>query len=92
MPTSSLALVNDDGTIKVVRYDSGDGKVSAVSARADLRNPDKQRAWGPRMESPVNWSGVIHVSGAHMGITQSTDFLHNMRFYLVQFPGKDEAK
>jgi len=92
VPTSSLALVNDDGAIKVVRYDSGDGKVPAVSARADLRNPDKQRAWGPRMESPVNWSGVIHVSGAHMGITQSTDFLHNMRFYLVQFPGSGEAE
>ena len=91
MPTSSIALVDDDGSLHVVRYDSGDGKVSAVSARADLRNPDRQGPWGIRMESPVRWSGVIHVSGAHMGITQAPDFIHNMRFYLVQFPdGKEE--
>lgn len=90
VPTSSLALVGDDGNLRVVRYDSGDGKVPAVSARADLRNPDSQGGWGPRMESPVRWKGVIHVSGAHMGITLSPDFLHNMRFYLVQFPDGDE--
>ncbi len=91
VPTSSIALVDDDGSLHVVRYDSGDGKVSAVSARADLRNPDRQGPWGIRMESPVRWSGVIHVSGAHMGITQAPDFIHNMRFYLVQFPdGKEE--
>jgi pimeloyl-ACP methyl ester carboxylesterase len=90
VPTSSLALVDEDGGLRVVRYDSGDGKVSAVSARADLRNPDKPGAWGPRMESPVRWNGVIHVSGAHMGITVAPDFLHNMRFYLVQFPDLDE--
>ena len=91
VPTSSIALVDDDGALHVARYDSGDGKVSAVSARADLRNPDNQGPWGIRMESPVHWSGVIHVSGAHMGITQAPDFIHNMRFYLVQFPdGKEE--
>ena len=91
VPTSSIALVDEDGGLRVVRYDSGDGKVPAVSARADLRNPDNlEAAWGPRMESPVNWKGVIHVSGAHMGITMATDFLHNMRFYLVQVPGAGE--
>ena len=90
VPTSSLALVDEDGGLRVVRYESGDVKVSAVSARADLRNPDRPGAWGPRMESPVRWNSVIHVSGAHMGITQAPDFLHNMRFYLVQFPDKNE--
>ena len=90
VPTSSLALTDDDGNLHVVRYDSGDGKVPAVSARADLRNPDNPGAWGPRIESPVRWKGVIHVSGAHMGITLSQDFLHNMRFYLVQFPDDNE--
>ena len=91
VPTSSLALVDENGGLRVVRYDSGDGKVPAVSARADLRNPDSRGGWGPRIESPVRWKGVIHVSGAHMGITLSQDFLHNMRFYLVQFPdGKEE--
>jgi len=90
VPTSSIALADDNGGLRIVRYDSGDGKVSAVSARADLRNPDARGAWGPRMESPVRWKGVIHVSGAHMGITLSPDFLHNMRFYLVQFP--DDAE
>ena len=90
VPTSSLALADENGGLRVVRYDSGDGKVSAVSARADLRNPDSREAWGPRMESPVRWNSVIHVSGAHMGITVAPDFLHNMRFYLVQFPDPDE--
>ena len=90
VPTSSLALVDENGGLRVVRYDSGDGKVSAVSARADLRNPDDPGAWGPRMKSPVRWNSVIHVSGAHMGITQAPDFLHNMRFYLVQFPDGGE--
>ena len=90
VPTSSLALVDENGGLRVVQYDSGDGKVPAVSARADLRNPDGPGAWGPRMESPVRWKGVIHVSGAHMGITVAPDFLHNMRFYLVQFPDPDE--
>ena len=90
VPTSSLALTDDKGNLRVVRYDSGDGKVSAVSARADLRNPDDPGAWGLKMESPVRWKGIIHVSGAHMGITLSQDFLHNMRFYLVQFPDDGE--
>ena len=89
--TSSLALVDGNGNLRVVRYDSGDGKVPAVSARADLRDPDSRGGWGPRIESPVRWNGIIHVSGAHMGITLSSEFLHNMRFYLVQFPnGKEE--
>ena len=90
VPTSSIALLDENGGLRVVRYDSGDGKVPAVSARADLRNPDSQGPWGLRMESPVRWKGVIHVSGAHMGITVAPDFLHNMRFYLVQFPGTGE--
>ena len=90
VPTSSIALLDENGGLRVVRYDSGDGKVPAVSARADLRNPDSQGPWGLRMESPVRWKGVIHVSGAHMGITVAPDFLHNMRFYLVQFPDPDE--
>lgn len=91
VPTSSVALADENGGLRVVCYDSGDGKVSAVSARADLRNPDAPGAWGIRMESPVRWSGVVHVSGAHMGITLAPDFIHNMRFYLVQFPdGKEE--
>lgn len=90
VPTSSVALADENGGLRVVCYDSGDGKVSAVSARADLRNPDVPGAWGIRMESPVRWKGVVHVSGAHMGITLAPDFIHNMRFYLVQFPDEKE--
>lgn len=90
--TASNAKVYQDGSLEVTRYDSGDGKVSAVSARSDLRDPDTKGAWSPFMDSPVNWSAVYHVSGAHMGITVAPEFIHNIRFYLIQFRTNAQRK
>ncbi len=85
--TSAQAVVGPDGKPQITQLDSGDGKITAVSARFDRRDPDAA-IWDPHMVSPIRWDAIIHLRGAHMGITWSPEFSHNVRFYLVQFPSR----
>lgn len=86
IPTSWRATFDElSGNFSIDSYDAGDGKIPAVSARFDLRDPDSG-AWSPFLDSPVSWDAIVHLRGAHMGIIHMEDFAHNVRFYLLQFP------
>ncbi|MCP3965686.1 MAG: hypothetical protein GY750_15125 [Lentisphaerae bacterium] len=77
------------GKLKVIKYEAGDGKVLASSARMDER---EGREWVPFMQSPINWRAVIHLKAAHMGITESYAFGDNVSYYLLSFPTPKQSK
>lgn len=92
IPTSAGVLYDEKtGALEIDRYDAGDGKIPAVSARLDLRDPNGKN-WSPFMASPISWDAVIHLRGAHMGITHSDEFSHNVRFYLLQVPTERQSQ
>lgn len=71
------------GGLTVSRYDAGDGKILASSARFD--RPSKE-VWQPFINSPINWHAIYHVRAAHMGLLYSEEFAHNLRFNLLMMP------
>lgn len=73
------------GKLAISRYDAGDGKILASSARFDRSPPD---VWQPFIDSPVGWHSIYHVRAAHMGILYSEEFAHNLRFNLLMMPTK----
>lgn len=88
--TSSVASVNSvTGEFRITKYESGDGKVLASSARMDERIGSK---WTPYTRSPINWDAVIHIRAAHMGITDSYGFSNNLLYYLLGMPSKTILK
>lgn len=81
--TSNLATVDPQtGELKVVEYTSGDGKVTAASARFD----ERARQWKPYFSSPISWRGMIQLRAAHMGITTDPAFKDNVLFLLNAIP------
>lgn len=88
--TSRQAEVDPQtGKLTVTKYEAGDGKVLASSARMDER---EGREWVPFMQSPINWRAVIHLKAAHMGITESYAFADNVSYYLLSFPTPKQSK
>ncbi len=84
VPTNHTLGVNPkDGTLKVLDRDAGDGKITAASARLDLRDGGD---WLFFTDSPINWSGVYYFQGSHMGIMNSEVFNSNLRFILMGLP------
>jgi hypothetical protein len=75
------------GKLKVTKFEAGDGKVLASSARMDER---EGREWVPFQQSPIQWQAVIHLKAAHMGITESYAFADNVSYYLLSFPTKEQ--
>ena len=69
--------------LKVIKWETGDGKVLATSARYDER---VGRKFTPFMISPIKWQTVIYVTGAHMGIMNTEAFKANFAYYLLAFP------
>lgn len=87
--TSCRAAVDPaTGKLKVIDYDSGDGKVLSVSARGDLRVGREN--WVTYEVSPIDWDVVIHMPGAHMTIVQNNIFRDNVSYYLLAAPRKSE--
>jgi len=75
------------GKLTVTKFEAGDGKVLASSARMDER---EGREWTPFVQSPIKWQAVIHLQDAHMGITESYSFSDNIAYYLTNFPTKKQ--
>lgn len=89
--TSRRAAVDPaTGKLKIIEYDSGDGKVLATSARGDARL--NREEWTPFELSPERWDVVIHMPGAHMTIVQDNIFRDNVTYYLLAHPRKNEQK
>lgn len=84
--SSEATLDGSSGKLKISRFDTGDGKVLASSARGDLRSYGK--LWRPFEVSPIVWNGVVHLPGAHMGIIQNAIFRDNVIYYLLSSPDR----
>lgn len=79
----TLGVSPKEGLLKVLDRDAGDGKITAASARLDLRDGGD---WLFFTNSPINWSGVYYFQGSHMGIMNSEVFGSNLRFILMGLP------
>ena len=79
----TLGVNPKDGSLKVLDRDAVDGKITAASARLDLRDGGD---WLFFTNSPINWSGVYYFQGSHMGIMNSEVFGSNLRFILMGLP------
>ncbi len=90
VPTRRTAEVDrSTGAFTVTEYEAGDGKVLASSARMDDR---EGREWTPFCTSPIKWHTVMHIFGAHMGITSSKAFEDNVSFYLLETATKKQEE
>ncbi len=78
-----LVVDPGDGRVHVSGQEAGDGKVTATSARFDLRDGGR---WSFQMQSPILWHGVCYLPGAHMGILDSDVFMDNLRYVLMVEP------
>lgn len=78
------------GKLKITEFDAGDGKVPAISARADTRLGRKD--FVPFELSTIDWDVVIHLPGAHMGIIQGGLFCDNLSYYLLASPAPRQRK
>ncbi|MCP4177458.1 MAG: hypothetical protein GY756_06810 [bacterium] len=86
--TSRTAEVNrETGSIKVIKYEAGDGKILTSSALMDEREGQK---WSPFLISPIKWQAVIHLEAAHRGIMECPTFEDNILFYLLLAPSKKQ--
>lgn len=75
------------GKLKVTKFDAGDGKILAASARMDMREGEN---WIPFLISPIKWQVVFHLKAAHMGITECYSFADNVTYYLLITPTKKQ--
>lgn len=71
----------ETGEVEVCEYASGDGKVLTSSALWDKRAEGE--ADGHFMTSPINWSNIMLLRAAHMGITKAQGFEDNLLFLLT---------
>jgi hypothetical protein len=88
--TTKRALINrKTGKIDKITYTSGDGKVGSQSALWDerMRNPKLHF-----MHSPIDWSHIVVLRGAHMAITEIPGFEDNILFILTMEETKKQVK
>ena len=85
LETNHTALVGGDGSLSVIRREAGDGKITAASARYDLRDGGE---WAPYVESPIRWQSVCYLQGGHMGIMNSPAFESNLLYILMAWPNR----
>lgn len=88
--TNNVVSVNrKTGELTVIKKEAGDGKVTSVSARFDLRDSER---WLPFMISPINWTGVYYLQGGHMGIMNGDSFASNLSYILMAWPTDKQKK
>ena len=86
MLTNQLLEVDrKTGTVKVLKTETGDGKILASSAVFDRRTAGN---WRWQMDSPIRWHTVLFFQGGHMGIMNSPVFASNLSYLLVCMPSK----
>ena len=73
------------GEIKVIKMETGDGKILTSSAAFDRRT---NRNWRWQMDSPIPWRAVYVFQGGHMGIMNSPVFSSNLSYLLAGIPSE----
>ncbi len=89
MTNHTLAVNRKSGELQVLNRDAGDGKITASSARLDLRDGGE---WLFFSNSPINWRAVYYLPGSHMGIMNSDIFSSNLRFILMGLPTQQQRQ
>ena len=85
--TSAMAEVEpESGRVRVVSMAPGDGTVLRTSALMDER---VGRGWTPRVQSPIDWTGVTFLFADHLGMTRDPIFHDNLLYLLLEQPERE---
>ncbi len=76
MTSKCAKVINSRGTLAIIEYAAGDGKVLLSSTRND-------RFVNGVWESPIKWHSTNFLPAAHMGITRSNNFGTNLLGFLL---------
>lgn len=79
--TRRAAVDRKTGQVKIVEHGPGDGKVLTTSALWDERAADKPEAHF--LTTPIDWTSIMLLRSAHMGITKAPGFEDNLLFLLT---------
>jgi pimeloyl-ACP methyl ester carboxylesterase len=82
--TAEYVSVNSaDGDISVIGTAPGDNVVLRSSALLDERVGGE---WSPRLQTPIDWSSVLFLSGKHRNLTANSVFEDNVLYWLLEDP------
>jgi len=79
--TPAVVALGDGDSLKVLRYEPGDGEVLRSSALMDERIGEP---WAAELKTPVNWSRVDFLFTDHLGMTRDPIFTDNILFFLLE--------
>ncbi|MEM8756552.1 MAG: hypothetical protein AAGF47_02065 [Planctomycetota bacterium] len=82
-PTPTIFAVQDDGRIRVIESEPGDGTVTRRSALMDERTG---HVFVPKLQSPIAWDRVQFLLGEHIGLTREGSFADNLLWLLLEEP------
>lgn len=85
MTNQVLEVDRKSGRLKVLKMETGDGKILTSSAIFDRRSG---RKWQWQIDSPIRWDAVFFFQGGHMGIMNSPVFSSNLSFILAGLPSR----
>lgn len=85
MTNQVLQVRKSSGSVKVLKMETGDGKILTSSTVLDRRNGG---VWHWQIDSPIPWQAVYLFQGGHMGIMNSSVFSSNLSFILAGMPSK----
>ena len=81
--TRSKVQLTEEGTLKVVEHEPGDGVVLRRSALMDER---LEKNVGNRLKSPIAWDQVLFIFSDHLGMTKDPGFVDNILYFLLESP------
>jgi len=85
MTNQVLEVDRKTGQMRILKTETGDGKILTSSAIFDLRSGKK---WQWQIDSPIRWNAVYFFQGGHMGIMNSNVFSSNLSFILAGLPAR----
>lgn len=83
VPTLAKYRVAADGRLQRDAMQPGDGLVTRASALLDER---QGAHWQPRLNSPLDWKGVVFLQGDHLGLMDTPAFVDNLLYTLLEKP------
>jgi hypothetical protein len=81
--TSTIAVDEQDGSIRIVETSPGDGSVLRSSALMDERVGGP---WQPRLRTPIDFRQVLMLPAGHLALTRNDVFRDNVLYWLLEEP------
>jgi hypothetical protein len=79
--TDSVAGLDSDQRLRIIRRSPGDGTVARSSALLDERVGG---IWQRRLASPISWKQVFFLFSDHLGLTRDAGFSDNVLYVLLE--------